>query len=43
MICPESGSKRSRQTCLDLIGDDGSRSQLCADLVCSDGIKVDEA
>jgi len=26
-----------------LIGDDGARAELCADLVCPDGIKVYEA
>jgi len=29
-------------TYLDLIGDDGTRTELCADLVCPDRIKVYE-
>jgi hypothetical protein len=31
-----------RETYLDLIGDDGTRTELCADLVCPDRIKVYE-
>ena len=31
-----------RETYLDLIGDDGARAELCADLVCPDRIKVYE-
>ena len=30
------------ETYLDLIGDDGARTELCADLVCPDRIKVYE-
>jgi hypothetical protein len=30
------------ETYLDLIGDDGTRTELCADLVCPDRIKVYE-
>jgi hypothetical protein len=40
----ERGTRRSEEieTYLDLIGDDGTRTELCADLVCPDRIKVYE-
>lgn len=48
IICPGTPggrwqrARRSDQTYLDLIGDDGARAELCADLVCPDRIKVYE-
>ena len=44
--CPAIGEGERRfgeiETYLDLIGDDGTRTELCADLVCPDRIKVYE-
>ena len=45
-FCPAIGREGGdvvRETYLDLIGDDGTRAKLCADLVCANGIKVYEA
>jgi hypothetical protein len=49
IICPGTPggrwqrARRSDQTYLDLIGDDGPWAELCADLVCPDRIKVYKA